>query len=100
SQTAWAVLALVAAGRAEGEAAKLGIEYLLETRREDGSWDEDAFTGTGFPRVFYLKYHLYRIYFPLMAVSRYQEALAAHRASEVPGALASRIPAQPRSFEV
>lgn len=100
SQTAWAVLALVAAGRADGEAARVGIEYLVETRREDGSWDEAAFTGTGFPRVFYLKYHLYRIYFPLMAVARYRAALAGRPAPEVPGALASRIPAQPRSFEV
>jgi squalene-hopene/tetraprenyl-beta-curcumene cyclase len=48
-----------------------GIEYLIDTQRDDGTWDEDQFTGTGFPRVFYLKYHLYRVYFPLMALGRY-----------------------------
>ena len=74
SQTAWAVLGLVAAGRADGEAARRGIRSLLETQRDDGSWDEASFTGTGFPRVFYLKYHYYRIYFPLMALARYQAA--------------------------
>jgi squalene-hopene/tetraprenyl-beta-curcumene cyclase len=94
SQTAWAVLGLVAAGRASGESARRGIRHLLETQSEDGSWDEPSFTGTGFPRVFYLKYHLYRIYFPLMAVARYRHAQA-RALGHSPPALASRIPAQP-----
>ena len=64
SQTAWATLGLIAAGRASGEAASRGIQYLLETQSPDGSWDEASFTATGFPKVFYLKYHLYRVYFP------------------------------------
>jgi squalene-hopene/tetraprenyl-beta-curcumene cyclase len=74
SQTAWALLGLVAAGRADSAAARAGVEYLVKTQREDGNWDEDVFTGTGFPKVFYLKYHLYRLYFPLLALSRYAAA--------------------------
>ncbi|MFO0949688.1 MAG: prenyltransferase/squalene oxidase repeat-containing protein [Isosphaeraceae bacterium] len=74
SQTAWAVLGLIAAGRADSEAVRRGIRYLIDTQREDGSWDEASYTGTGFPKVFYLKYHFYRIYFPLMALARYQAA--------------------------
>ena len=96
SQTAWAVLGLIAAGRARGDAARRGVQYLLDTQKADGTWDEDAFTGTGFPRVFYLKYHLYRLTFPLMAISRFQAA--AGRVS--PGALASRVPASPRANEI
>jgi len=48
-----------------------GIEYLLETQRPDGSWNEELSTGTGFPKVFYLTYHLYRLYFPLLALSEF-----------------------------
>ena len=99
SQTAWALLGLIAAGRAESPSVARGIHYLTTTQCPDGTWDETAFTGTGFPRVFYLKYHLYRNYFPLMALSRYQ-AVASALPSETPGALASRIPALPRPFEV
>jgi squalene-hopene/tetraprenyl-beta-curcumene cyclase len=75
SQTAWAVMGLVAAGEAAGEAAVRGVDFLLRTQGADGSWPEERFTGTGFPRVFYLKYHLYRLYFPLMALARYARAL-------------------------
>jgi squalene-hopene/tetraprenyl-beta-curcumene cyclase len=71
SQTAWAIMGLLAAGRVDSPATSRGIESLIQTQREDGTWDEPWFTGTGFPRVFYLKYHLYRIYFPLMALARY-----------------------------
>jgi squalene-hopene/tetraprenyl-beta-curcumene cyclase len=99
SQTAWAVLGLIAAGRALGKAVSRGIQYLLSTQRPNGTWDENAFTGTGFPRVFYLNYHLYRIYFPLMAISRYQAALAAV-SDEPRGALASRMSAEPRPLDV
>jgi squalene-hopene/tetraprenyl-beta-curcumene cyclase len=74
SQTAWALLALLAAGEADSSAVHAGIAYLLASQRTDGNWDEDAFTGTGFPKVFYLKYHLYRLYFPLMALARFDRA--------------------------
>ena len=95
SQTAWAVLGLIAAGRATSPAVARGIQYLVDAQVEDGSWDEAEFTGTGFPRVFYLRYHLYRVSFPLMALARYAEAVAKD-GSLAPGALASRIPADPR----
>ncbi|HID23273.1 MAG TPA: squalene--hopene cyclase, partial [Planctomycetaceae bacterium] len=72
SQTAWALMGLMAAGETDSEAVSRGIDYLLATQLEDGTWDEPWFTGTGFPRVFYLKYHLYRTYFPLMALGRYR----------------------------
>jgi squalene-hopene/tetraprenyl-beta-curcumene cyclase len=70
SQTAWALLGLCAAGEVDSAAVESGVQYLLDTQRDDGGWDEEAFTGTGFPRVFYLRYHLYCIYFPLMALAR------------------------------
>jgi squalene-hopene/tetraprenyl-beta-curcumene cyclase len=76
SQTAWAVLGLVAAGRAAGESASRGIQFLIRHQSADGSWDEATFTGTGFPKVFYLKYHLYRVYFPIMAIARYRQTIA------------------------
>ena len=74
SQTSWALLALLAAGESESEAVQAGIDYLLRNQDDDGNWAEDLFTGTGFPKVFYLKYHLYRLYFPLMALARYERA--------------------------
>jgi squalene-hopene/tetraprenyl-beta-curcumene cyclase len=76
SQTAWALLGLIAAGEASSDEVRAGIDYLLATQRADGTWAEDAFTGTGFPKVFYLKYHMYRIYFPLLALARYADARA------------------------
>ncbi len=79
SQTAWALIGLLAAGEATGNYAKAAIErgvnYLVETQRADGTWDEDYFTGTGFPCHFYLKYHLYFQHFPLTALGRYQSLL-------------------------
>jgi len=75
SQTAWALLALIAAGEAESAAVRRGIEYLIKTQREDGTWDEPYFTGTGFPTDFMINYHLYRHYFPLMALGRYRKAV-------------------------
>ena len=76
SQTAWALIGLIAAVEATGklalESIEKGINYLLETQKSDGTWDEIYFTGTGFPCHFYLKYHLYQQYFPLMALGRYQ----------------------------
>jgi squalene-hopene/tetraprenyl-beta-curcumene cyclase len=72
SQTAWALMGLMAVGDFDSEAVQRGVQYLLNTQREDGTWDEPEFTGTGFPRVFYLRYHLYRHYWPLMALGRYR----------------------------
>ena len=72
SQTAWALLALIAAGEATSASVRRGIDYLASTQQADGNWHEDGFTGTGFPKVFYLKYHLYRLYFPLMALRTLQ----------------------------
>ena len=71
SQTAWAVLGLLAAGLEAHPATIRGIRYLIRMQREDGTWDEPEFTGTGFPRVFYLRYHYYPICFPLMAMARW-----------------------------
>jgi squalene-hopene/tetraprenyl-beta-curcumene cyclase len=70
SQTAWAILGLCAAGEIDSAAVEAGVQFLIDTQIDDGGWDESEFTGTGFPKVFYLRYHLYRIYFPLMALSR------------------------------
>lgn len=70
SQTAWALMGLCATGEVHSDAVERGVRYLLDTQREDGNWDEPQYTGTGFPRVFYLRYHLYRTYFPLMALAR------------------------------
>ncbi|GAA3715463.1 squalene--hopene cyclase [Streptomyces tremellae] len=71
SQTAWALLALLAAGEKESKAVERGVAFLAETQREDGSWDEPYFTGTGFPWDFSINYHLYRQVFPLTALGRY-----------------------------
>ncbi|MFD9791043.1 squalene--hopene cyclase [Streptomyces sp. NPDC059070] len=71
SQTAWALLALLAAGERESEAVERGVAHLAATQREDGSWDEPYFTGTGFPWDFSINYHLYRQVFPLTALGRY-----------------------------
>jgi len=98
SQTAWGTLGLIAAGRALGPSVRRGIDFLLRTQLPDGSWNESPFTGTGFPRVFYLRYHLYRVYFPLMAMARYQAAIEGRRGRMSP-ALACRIPAQPLSLD-
>ena len=75
SQTAWALLGLLAAGEAENPAVARGIRFLIETQRSDGSWDDPFWNATGFPRVFFLKYHLYPVYFPLWALGVYRTAL-------------------------
>jgi squalene-hopene/tetraprenyl-beta-curcumene cyclase len=72
SQTAWALLGLMAAGEAAHPAVRRGIEYLIANQKADGSWDEPWYTAVGFPRVFYLRYHGYRAYFPLWALARYR----------------------------
>jgi squalene-hopene/tetraprenyl-beta-curcumene cyclase len=88
SQTAWAVLGLLAAGDTRSDSVARGIAYLLRTQSRNGSWQEPQFTGTGFPRVFYLKYHLYATYFPLLALTTYGKATAGAR--EAVEAMASR----------
>ncbi len=71
SQTAWALLALHAAGKRDYVAATRGVDYLCGTQNPDGTWDQPYFTGTGFPGDFYINYHLYRLVFPLSALGRY-----------------------------
>jgi squalene-hopene/tetraprenyl-beta-curcumene cyclase len=77
SQTAWALLGYVAAGNAEVGSARRAADYLCAQQREDGDWDEPHFTGTGFPLDFMIRYHLYRISFPLLALGRMRERLSA-----------------------
>ena len=74
SQTAWAVMGLVAADGPRGSIER-GIDWLLRMQTPDGTWDEKPWTGTGFPGHFYLRYHMYRHYFPLMALGQYRAAL-------------------------
>jgi len=77
SQTAWAVMGLLAGEDELSESAMRGVQWMLERQNEAGSWDEPEFTGTGFPNHFYLRYHMYAHYFPLMALGRLQRRLAA-----------------------
>ncbi len=77
SQTAWGAMALMAALGADDPSVKHAIDWLVAHQGSDGNWEERYFTGTGFPRVFYLKYHLYRLYFPLTALARYRRLTAA-----------------------
>ena len=76
SQTAWALLGLMAAGRIDDASVARGVKFLLGAQASDGFWREERFTATGFPRVFYLRYHGYAKYFPLWAIARYRNALA------------------------
>jgi squalene-hopene/tetraprenyl-beta-curcumene cyclase len=82
SQTAWALLAFIAAGRAQSPAACRGVEFLVKTQRDNGTWDEPFFTGTGFPRFFYINYHLYRLVFPVSALGRWCAALGVARTGD------------------
>ena len=75
SQTAWAVMGLLAGGDAQSESIRNGVQYLIRQQNQKGSWWEPEFTGTGFPGHFYIKYHMYQHFFPLMALSRYRLAI-------------------------
>jgi squalene-hopene/tetraprenyl-beta-curcumene cyclase len=87
SQTAWAILALLAGNDTRSESLYNGVEYLVRTQRPDGNWNEDYCTGTGFPRVFYLAYTDYRNTFPLLALAAYRKATAGMREHAGVGAL-------------
>jgi squalene-hopene/tetraprenyl-beta-curcumene cyclase len=77
SQTAWALMGLIAAGDNYSSSTERGVDYLIRSQRPDGGWDEDLSTGTGFPKVFYLTYHYYRHAFPLIALAAYRNSLEA-----------------------
>jgi squalene-hopene/tetraprenyl-beta-curcumene cyclase len=81
AQTAWAVLALLAAGEVESEAVRRGVAYLLDAERKDGAWRQDYHNAVGFPRVFYLKYHGYGLYFPMWALARYRRLTTGNAAT-------------------
>lgn len=81
SQTAWALLGLMASGEVNHPAVERGVRYLSQTQAADGFWDEERFTATGFPRVFYLRYHGYRKFFPLWALARYRNLKASNSAN-------------------
>jgi len=89
------VLGLLSTGDTASSAVRRGIEYLLEGQNEDGSWTETAWTGTGFPSVFYLRYHLYPIYFPLLALGTF-EKLCRHERRDARGVEPHVAAATPR----
>jgi squalene-hopene/tetraprenyl-beta-curcumene cyclase len=64
---------LISAGQGNSLSVRRGVKYLMETQTPEGTWEETSWTGTGFPRVFYMKYHYYRHYFPLMALAQYKK---------------------------
>ena len=75
-QTAWALLALMAAGESNTDVVEKGVRYLVEQQKENGLWEDPEFTAPGFPKVFYLKYHGYDKYFPLWALARYRNEIS------------------------
>ena len=81
SQTAWALLALLAVDP-NADCVARGVRWLVDTQRPDGGWDEDLYTGTGFPGDFYINYEMYRLVFPLSALGRYQASVPSHRRSK------------------
>lgn len=100
SQTAWALLGLMAAGEVHSPVVGRGIAYLLDNIREDGSWEENLFTGTGFPRVFYLLYHGYSQYFPLWALGVHRRLAAGQPMRQEEIRLApGQIPLNPKFFQ-
>jgi len=85
SQTSWALLGLMAAGAVDHTSVGKGVEYLLSRQGSDGFWPEQRFTATGFPRVFYLRYHGYAKLFPLWALARYRNLQAANTTTVLAG---------------
>ena len=83
SQTAWALMGLFMTGDYDSPEARRGVAYLLDTQTGDGVWNDEPWTGTGFPKVFYLRYHFYAIYFPLQALGLYEEHMSASCATEL-----------------
>ena len=81
-QTAWALLALMAAGESDSEVITKGVQYLLDQQKDNGLWEDPEFTAPGFPKVFYLKYHGYSKYFPLWALARYRNEISIDRSRE------------------
>jgi squalene-hopene/tetraprenyl-beta-curcumene cyclase len=79
SQTAWAMLGLMAAGEVGSDAVERGVEYLTAVRQPDGTWSEEYYNAVGFPRVFYLRYHGYPAYFPLWALARYRNLIRSNQ---------------------
>ncbi len=75
SQTAWALLGLLAADESTNSFVQKGIQFLIDTQNDDGNWDENEYTGTGFPKHFYIRYHMYRTYFPLLALAEYHDQI-------------------------
>ncbi len=85
SQTAWALLALMAAGEVESDAVRRGVAYLLSAPRDGAGWEEKWYTAVGFPRVFYLRYHGYRFYFPLWALARFRNLTRGNAPTQATG---------------
>ena len=85
AQTAWALIALMAAGEVDSDTVTRGIAWLADTQKPDGTWDEAYYTAVGFPRVFYLRYHGYRSFFPQWALSRYGNLKTGNGASVIYG---------------
>jgi squalene-hopene/tetraprenyl-beta-curcumene cyclase len=79
SQTAWVLMGLMAVGLADTPEVQRGIEFLIQSQNDHGCWDEEEYSGTGFPGHFYIRYHGYRHYFPLMALGKYRRALPGAR---------------------
>lgn len=92
SQTAWAVMGLIAAGYRDHPAVARGVQFLTDQQHIDGDWQEAEFTGTGFPSVFYLRYHYYRLYFPLMALAMWRQAVLGSEMAERTAAEAFTLP--------
>lgn len=85
AQTAWALIALMAAGEIDNPAVERGIGHLTDTQKADGTWDEKLYTAVGFPRVFYLRYHGYKAYFPTWALARYRNLKQGNASSVIYG---------------
>ena len=85
SQTAWALMGLMAAGEVDHPAVERGIAYLSRTQKSDGLWDEQRYTAVGFPRIFYLRYHGYAKFFPIWAMARYRNLKSTNSKAVVHG---------------